>query len=116
MTPSRAISSTLVVMSILALAAPARADKRAEAVARDALKKAETDYLATSYAAAAARLKKALRVCGTKRCVPETRALLLRDIGTMQLETGDEKSATASWNEALELQPDLDFERGLRPT
>ncbi|MBV9950023.1 MAG: hypothetical protein JOZ69_24495 [Myxococcales bacterium] len=68
----------------LALAGPARlANAHAEHAALQALKKAVGDYLAMSYAAGAARLRKAFHGCAPNRCTAATRAALLRDIGTM---------------------------------
>jgi hypothetical protein len=90
------------------LASPAlAADRRVEAGAKDALKKAADDYLGTDYAAGAARLQRALRVCGATKCTPGTRALLLRDIGTMQFREGEVGAARKTWAEAVKLQPDL---------
>ena len=90
------------------LASPAlAADRRVEAAAKEALKKAADDYLGTDYAAGAARLQRALRTCGTIKCTPGTRALLLRDLGTMQFRAGDVGAAKRSWEEGLKLQSDL---------
>ncbi|MDP9148957.1 MAG: hypothetical protein M3O36_03305 [Myxococcota bacterium] len=109
MSCARAAAAIVFVFSTLALAPSALADKRAEIAARDAMKKAESDFLNTNYTAATARLQKALRGCAAKRCVPETRALLLRDIGTMQFESGDGTAASESWTEALTLEPTVDL-------
>ncbi len=46
---------------------PRRPTARRGGAAKDAIKKASADYLATNYASAAARLQKALRACGTKQ-------------------------------------------------
>ncbi|MDP9035317.1 MAG: hypothetical protein M3O50_10960 [Myxococcota bacterium] len=109
MSCARATAATVFVFSTLALAPSASADKRAENAARDAMKKAGLEVLSTNYSAAAARLQKALRVCGAKRCAPETRALLLRDLGTMQFESGDGTAASESWIEAVKLYPSVDL-------
>jgi hypothetical protein len=85
----------------------AGADRRTEAAALDALKKAAGDYLATNYTAAARRLERAARACGAKRCSPRTRATVLRDLGTMQFRNGDVAAARRTWTEALKLAPDL---------
>jgi hypothetical protein len=99
-----ACAATLVVV-----AAPdaAAADKRAEAAAKDALKKASGDYLGTNYEVAAARLEKALRTCGAKKCTPGTRAAVLRDLGTMQFRNGDLGAAKQTWAAAFKLQADI---------
>ena len=96
------------IVALLAVAAPpAAVDKRAEAVAKDAMKKASNDYLSTNYEAAAARLQKAMRTCGPKRCKPGTKAAVLRDLGTMQFRNGDVGAAKKSWADALALQADI---------
>jgi hypothetical protein len=103
---------TVVLAAALAmvgsLSRPAFAvDRRVEAAAKEALKKAADDYLGTDYAAGASRLHRALRTCGTTKCTAPTRALLLRDLGTMQFRGGDVGAAKKSWGEALKLQPDV---------
>lgn len=103
---------TVVLAAALAMAGsiatPAFAvDRRVEAAAKEALKKAADDYLGTDYAAGAARLQRALRTCGAVKCTGATRALLLRDLGTMQFRGGDVGAAKRSWAEALKLQADL---------
>jgi hypothetical protein len=100
------LAVTLATAGSLALPAFA-ADRRVEAAAKDALKKAADDYLGTDYAAGVARLQRALRICGTSKCTPPTRAQLLRDLGTMQFRAGDLGAAKRSWEEALRLQPDI---------
>jgi hypothetical protein len=85
----------------------AAADKRSESAALDALKKAANDYLGTDYAAAARRLERAAHACGAKRCTARTRAMVLRDLGTMQFRKGNLGAAKQSWSEALKLAPDL---------
>jgi hypothetical protein len=92
---------------VLAFASSARADARAEAGARSALKRAAADYRAKRYAAAGTRLEKALRGCADDQCAPATRAALLRDLGIMQLRQGDAGSASQSFADALALEPDL---------
>jgi len=95
-------------LGLLLRASPARAvDRRVEAAAKKALQQAATDYLALTFDAAAARLQRALRACGTSRCTTTTRAALLRDLGTMQFRTGDVGRARATWAQALKLAPDL---------
>jgi hypothetical protein len=92
----------------IAFAAPAHAvDRRTEATAKDALRRASNDYLATDYATGAARLQKALRACGLTKCSAGTRALLLRDMGTMLFRNGDVGAARKAWLDALKLQSDV---------
>jgi hypothetical protein len=103
---------TMVLVATLALAGsvttPAFAvDKRVETAATQALKKAADDYLGTDYATGAARLQRALRACGPTKCTPATRAMLLRDIGTMQFRAGDVGAARKSWAQAIKVDPSL---------
>jgi hypothetical protein len=100
----------IVAVSALRLAAAppaAAADRRVEAAAKDALKKAANDYLATDYDAAANRLRRALLACGTSKCTVQTRAALLRDLGTMQFHNGDFGAARKAFADALRLEPDI---------
>jgi hypothetical protein len=98
--------ATLAAVILLSPSALA-ADRRIEAAAKTALKRAADDYLGTDYAAGAARLQRAIRACGTKKCSTETRALLLRDLGTMQFRVGDMGAARKGWGDALKLDPSL---------
>jgi hypothetical protein len=93
--------------ALLSTTPAAAIDKRAEAGAKAAIKKASTDYLATHYDAAATRLKRALRICGASRCTPGTQAALLRDLATMQFRSGDVGAAKATWADALKAQADV---------
>lgn len=104
----RVLAAVPVAMLVTSVAVPAFAvDRRAEAGAKAALKKAENDYLATNYEAAIVRLFKAARACGTSRCTKETQAAVLRDLGTMQFRNGDIGAARKSWGQALQVQPDV---------
>jgi hypothetical protein len=100
------VAIAALLASVL-LARPAYADARAEVTATDALQKSENDFLGMNYPAAIARLNKALHVCGANRCAPPTKAMLLRDLGTMQFRTGDKAGAAKSWADALALHPTL---------
>lgn len=84
---------------------PALADAHTEAVAKDALQKEGADYSSMNYTAAVARLAKAVQACGTNKCSPATRAVLLRDYGTMQFRAGDKNGAAKSWGDSLALDP-----------
>lgn len=104
----RTLAAVPVAMIVTSAALPAfAADKRTEAAAKAALKKAENDYLATNYEAAIVRLYKAARACGTSRCTKETQAAVLRDLGTMQFRNGDIGAARKTWGQALQVQPDI---------
>jgi hypothetical protein len=81
----------------------------AESAAKDALKKAANDFAAGDYATALARLDRARATCGVNRCARVTKALVLRDLGTMQFRSGDKAAAANSFAEALKIEPDLDL-------
>jgi hypothetical protein len=83
------------------------ADAHTEALAKEALQKAASDFLAMNYAGAAARLKQAVHSCGAKNCTPPTKATLLRDLGTMQFRAGDKNGAAKSWADAIAIEPAL---------
>ena len=78
-------------------------------MAKDAIKKAASDFAATDYATAVARLDKAARTCGPKHCSRATKAFVLRDLGTMQFRMGDKAAASNSFAEALSIEPDLEL-------
>ena len=96
-----------IALAALFLATPAFADKRAEKTAKDALKKAEDDYLVTSFDKALRRLQVAERGCGETGCTAETHAALARDIGVMQLRMGQKDAALASFRRAKKLDPSI---------
>jgi hypothetical protein len=98
-------ASALLAFSLFAR--PAFADAHTEGTAKEALQKASTDYAATNYAGAAARLTKAVQACGANRCLPATKGALLRDLGTMQFRVGDKTGASKSWGDALALDQTL---------
>ena len=89
------------------VSAAAAADRRAEASAKDALKRAASDYLSMEYGAGERRLEKALVTCAATRCTPATRAAVLRDLGTMQFRDGDLGTARKTWAEARRVKPDI---------
>ncbi len=94
-------------LASLAIAQPARADARAEAAAKEALKSAEADYVGMNYGSGASRLQKALKGCAGNKCGAATRAALLRDIGSMHFRKGDKEGAKKSWVSAAKLQPGI---------
>jgi hypothetical protein len=104
----RALAVAAALVAPVLLASPAAAvDRRAEAAARDAIKRAANDYLSTDYAAGAARLDRAAHACGASKCSAATKAAVLRDLGTMQFRNGDIGAAKKSWEAALRLDPSL---------
>ncbi len=101
--------ATILVSFLGAMAAPRPAyavNPNLEAAAKKALKQAEGDYLATDYAAGAARLKKAAAACGANGCTPGTRAALVCDLATMLYRKGDKAGATKAWKIAVKISPD----------
>lgn len=107
---SLAFAGAAVVASLLFAASPARAlDARAEAAAKDALKRAASDFASADYATALARLDVARTGCGVNRCSRTTRGLVMRDLGAMQLRSGDKAAAAISFAEALKIQPELEL-------
>jgi hypothetical protein len=104
---SAAALGCLILFGQSALAA----ERRVEAAAQAALKKAAADYRSKHYAAAAERLEKASRACGTDRCTPATTAAVLRDLGTMQFRQGDTSAASKSFADAIAVAPDLNLNR-----
>jgi hypothetical protein len=102
-----ALAGAAALVALLSTSQALAIDKRAEAAAKAAIRKASSDYLATNYDAAATRLKKAVRVCGARKCTPGTVAALLRDLGTMQFRSGDLGAAKQSWADALKAQADI---------
>jgi hypothetical protein len=101
------VATPLAVLCGVLLTGVAAADPRVEAAANVALKKAESDYLAMNYGSAAARIDKALKACGTKKCSAAVRATLLRDLATMQFRKGQKDQAARTWADALQLQANL---------
>jgi hypothetical protein len=103
----RLLPSVVSLACVLLFARTGLADARAEAAAQGALKRVAVDYRGKHYAAAAARLEKAIRGCGDDKCLSDTRAALLRDLGTMQFRHGDAAAASKSFADALALESDL---------
>lgn len=107
----RALHVLLVCLATLlawtSFAPAAFAGPRTEAAAKDALKKAEDEYLRMDFAKALARLQKAEKACGEAGCNATTRAALFRDIGVMQFRLGQKDSATASFRRAKKLDPKI---------
>jgi len=95
-------------VAALLVGPPAMAgDGRADAAALDATEKAAGDYAEKEFATATARLEAAVRDCAAAGCTAATRALVLRDLGTMQLLAGDEQAAMASFGASLALNPSV---------
>ena len=103
------IAFTLALV-VFAAARPAAAqERRIETAAKEALKRARTDFSAADFNAALARLLKAGKACGTIRCSAPTRAALLRDEGVMQLRRGEAGKAAALFAEAVRTDKKVDL-------
>jgi hypothetical protein len=101
---------SLLGLAGLLTARPALAvDARAEAGAKDAIKKTASDFASSDFATAAARLDQALRGCAGTRCSPGTKAFVLRDLGTMQFKMGDKDAAINSFSQALAIDRDIEL-------
>ncbi len=101
------VATAAAFASLVATPSARALDRRTEAAARGAIKKAADRYLATDYPSAIALLDKAARACGATKCTPGTKAAVLRDLGTMQFRSGDKTAASKSFTDALALQPSL---------
>ena len=99
------VVSLLAALAVSSYSGVAAADKRTEAVAKAAAKKAEDDFLRQNYGDGYARLEKALKACGTTKCAVATRASLLCDLGALAFRTGDKDRAAKHFTDALALQP-----------
>ncbi|GAC1558976.1 MAG: hypothetical protein NVS3B10_17950 [Polyangiales bacterium] len=99
------LALVLVLLSTVAIEGVALADRRSETAAKDALKRADDDYLQTDFAKGLRRLQTAERLCGEASCTAATHAALLRDIGTMQFRLGQLDAATSSFRRAKKLDP-----------
>src|SRR5258708_36121672 len=105
--PSLSVGAWALLAAILGTSRAMAGDDRAETAAMDATDKAAEDYAQKEFATGSARLEAALRDCEAAACAPVTRALLLRDLGVMQLMANDEKAAQASFVAALGLNANL---------
>jgi hypothetical protein len=95
--------SALALSALVLTSGAARAqqqERRIEAAAKEAIKRAHADFSAADYETGLARLLKASHACGTIRCSPPTRAALLRDAGVMQLRRGSGGKAAQLFSEA----------------
>jgi hypothetical protein len=99
--PLRGLVLALVVAVLASVPRAAFAqDRRIEAAAKEAIRRARGDFSAADFDSALALLLKASRACGTIRCSAPTRAALLRDAGVMQLRRREKEKAAALFAEA----------------
>lgn len=97
------VSLVVFALAVLVSSRALAQDRRIEAGAKDAMKRARADFSAADYDGALARLLKATRACGTIRCSAPTRAQLLRDTGVMQVRRGNTSKAAQLFAEALKV-------------
>ncbi|MDB4935554.1 MAG: hypothetical protein JWP87_2526 [Labilithrix sp.] len=103
----RAAVTATLLLGVFALEADAFADRRTEAAAKDAIARADDDYLQSNFDKALKRLRVAERMCGEASCTAPTHAALLRDIGTMELRLGTADAAASSFRRARKLDPTI---------
>ena len=106
---ARLLGAVSLTALVIAVPRAAFADRRSEAAARDALKRADEEYMRTDFAKGLRRLQTAERACGEASCTSETHATLLREIGTMQFRLGQADAATASFQRARKVDPNIDL-------
>ena len=100
----------LVAMLVASVPRAASAqDRRIEAAAKEAIRRARGDFSAADFDSALALLLKASRACGTIRCSAPTRAALLRDAGVMQLRRREKDKAAALFAEALRVDRKIEL-------
>lgn len=105
--PNVVAAAVFLALGAASIATNAAADVRTESAAYSAMQKAQKDFVGKKYAAGIAKLQKALKACGAKKCSDEVRANLLRDLGAQQLRKGNKAGAKNAWTAALKLVPSL---------
>jgi len=104
------LAALLVLLATLASAPSAFAeDRRAEGPAKEALRRAATDFRVSAFDDAIAHLERAIRDCGTSHCAVGTRAALNRDLGVMQFRKGYRRDAAVSFVNALRIDPSIEM-------
>lgn len=103
--PFRWGRSTLGALALLALASESGAAPKDNVALRYDREAMDADYLATNWAGAETKLRKALRDCGTKGCTTKVRAQVQMHLGIILVNAGKGAEASASFAEALKLNP-----------
>jgi hypothetical protein len=104
-----ALSLTALFVSIPAGAAPK--DAAAVKLADDAI---QGDYLATNFAEAEKKLRKAIALCAGDACSPKVRARINRDLGVVLVAgLGKPEDGKAAFVEALKADPSIGLEKDL---
>jgi hypothetical protein len=110
-------SYLLLVLTVCALSArtrPAGAAPKDAAALKMADDAINNDYLATNFADAEKKLRRANTLCGPSGCSPQTRARIFRDLGVV-LVAGQNRPADGrnAFAEALKLDPNITLEKDL---
>jgi len=75
-------------------------DDRASALATQAMSR---DYANNDYDRARSKLRRALKRCGKRRCSPEVRSTIYRNLGVVYLAQGKTRSARSAFKRAVDL-------------
>lgn len=97
--------STLGVVALVALTSDLAAAPKDAAALRHDRDAMDTDYLATNWAGAETKLRRALRECGARACSPKVRAQVELHLGIILVNAGRGAEASAAFGEALRLNP-----------
>jgi hypothetical protein len=111
-----AIALSIGLALAIALLSPNASAQKVDAAAKALQKKAmDEDYLATEFAKAQDKLDKALAQCGTDKCSPQTRALLRRDLGVVQIGGQlDRAKGVQNFIEAIKLDGSVQLDPDLK--
>jgi hypothetical protein len=106
--------SALAIAVLTLHAAPARSAPRDAAATKLAEDAINTDYLATNFAEAEKKLRRAIATCGTTACSPQVRARVHRDLGVV-LVAGLNRpdDGKAEFAEALKADPTITLDKDL---
>jgi hypothetical protein len=110
------LAACLLALVLVFWPRPALAQNKAvEAQARALDKKAmDDDYLATEFDKATDKINQAIAKCGTDKCGAALRAQLKRDLGVIQVAAGKKDAATASFAEAIKIDPNVQLDPDLK--
>jgi len=100
----------IAFLGVLAAARGAHAGAREEAAAKSALKSAHAQHAGKHYARALQILSRAETACEPDQCSPTTLAMLLRDMGTMQVLSGSEDKARGNFSAAMSFDASIDLD------
>jgi hypothetical protein len=106
------VACLAVLVTQLVAACPAHAaDAAIEGAAKALQKKAvEEDFLNLDYASAVKKLQQAIQKCDGDKCTSNTKGSLYRDLGAMQILSGNEGDGRLSFGQALGLDASLELD------